>query len=100
MAVSTSGSSPAMAKKIRLDLENQFGLEYAQLLRLMGNIRKKLLSSEHAPGEHKEVFHTLIDKGILELIKAKDELNINAVLCDVLGRNYSYQDLVSSRSDE
>ncbi len=100
VAVSTSGSSPAMAKKIRQDLENQFGFEYAQLLRLMGNVRKKLLSSGHAPDEHKEVFHTLIDKGILELIKANDEININAVLCDVLGSKYSYQDLVSSRSNE
>ncbi len=100
MAVSTSGSSPAMAKRIRQDLENQFGPEYAQLLGLMGNIRKKLLSSGHAPDEHKEIFNTLIDKGILELISADDEKNINAVLCDVLGSKYLYQDLVSSRSDE
>lgn len=100
LAVSTSGSSPAMAKKIRKDLEDQFGPEYAQLLCLMGDIRKKLLSSGHAPDDHRKVFHTLIDKGILELIKANDETNINEVLCDVLGRKYSYQDLVSSRSDE
>lgn len=100
VAVSTSGSSPAMAKRIRQDLENQFGPEYAQLLLLMRNIRKKLLLAGHAPDEHKEVFHTIIDKGVLELIKANDEININAVLCDVLGNQYSYQDLVSSRSDE
>ncbi len=100
LAVSTSGSSPAMAKRIRQDLENQFGPEYAPLLGLMGNVRKKLLSSGHAPDEHKEIFNTLIDKGILELIKANDEININAVLCDVLGSKYSYQDLVSSRSNE
>ncbi|WP_299977616.1 bifunctional precorrin-2 dehydrogenase/sirohydrochlorin ferrochelatase [Desulfobacula sp.] len=100
LAISTSGSSPAMAKRIRKDLEHQFGPEYAQLLFLMGNIRKKLLSSGHAPNEHKEIFHTLIEKGILELIEANDAININAVLCDVLGKQYSYQDLVSSRSDE
>ncbi|MBU8850214.1 MAG: bifunctional precorrin-2 dehydrogenase/sirohydrochlorin ferrochelatase [Desulfobacterales bacterium] len=100
LAVSTSGSSPAMAKRIRQDLENQFGSEYARLLLLMGNVRKKLLSSGHAPDEHKEIFHTLIEKGILEMIKANDEININAVLCDVLGKQYSYQDLVSSRSYE
>ena len=100
LAVSTSGSSPAMAKRIRQDLENQFGPEYAPLLGLMGNVRKKLLSSGHAPDEHKVIFNTLIDKGILELIKANDEISINAVLCDVLGSKYSYQDLVSSRSNE
>ncbi len=100
VAVSTSGSSPAMAKKIRQDLERQFGPEYAKLLQLMGNIRKKLLSSGHAPDDHKQVFHALIGKGILELIEVNDEMNINAVLCDVLGKEYMYQDLMSSRSDE
>ena len=94
LAVSTSGSSPAMAKKIRQDLEHQFGPEHAKLLRLMGNIRKKLLSSGHAPDDHKQVFHTLIEKGILELIRANDEININSVLCDVLGKEYIYEDLV------
>jgi precorrin-2 dehydrogenase/sirohydrochlorin ferrochelatase len=100
VAVSTSGSSPAMAKKIRQDLENQFDFEYAQLLCLMGNIRKKLLSSGHAPNENKAIFQTLIEKGMLELMKANDEKKIKAVLCDVLGRKYSYQDLISSRSNE
>jgi len=100
VAVSTSGSSPAMAKKIRQDLESQFGPEYSQCLNLMGNIRKKLLSSRHGPDEHKKIFNTLIEKGILELIKANDDININAVLWDVLGKKYSYQDLVSSGSNE
>jgi len=67
---------------------------------MMGNIRKKLLSSGHAPDDNKAIFYTLIEKGVLELIQANDEININAVLCDVLGNKYSYQDLVSSRSDE
>jgi len=100
LAVSTSGSSPAMAKKIRQDLEKHFGPEYAQFLTMMGNIRKKLLSSGHAPDDNKAIFYTLIEKGVLELIQTNDEININAVLCDVLGNKYSYQDLVSSRSDE
>lgn len=100
LAVSTSGSSPAMAKRIRQDLEHQFGPAYAKLLQLMGNIRKRLLSSGHAPEDHKQVFHTLIEKGILELIEAKDDINLNRILGDVLGKGYVYQDLVSSRSDE
>lgn len=100
LAVSTCGSSPAMAKKIRHDLERSFGPEYEQTLLLMGNIRKKLLSRGHAPDEHKKIFNTLIKKGILELIKNRDEININLILHDVLGKKYSYQDLVCSRSYE
>ncbi|MCP3871874.1 MAG: bifunctional precorrin-2 dehydrogenase/sirohydrochlorin ferrochelatase [Desulfobacteraceae bacterium] len=100
LAVSTSGSSPAMAKEIRKDLEQQFGLEYTKMLHLMGSIRKRLLSLGHAPDEHKHVFYTLIEKGILKLIEAGDEIKINLILSDVLGKEYTYQDLVSSRSDE
>ncbi len=100
VAVSTSGSSPAMAKRIRQDLDHQFGPEYAQFLTVMGNIRKKLLSSGHAPDENKAIFNALIEKGVLELIKENDEKNINSILYEVLGRKYSYQNLVSSRSDE
>lgn len=100
VAVSTCGSSPAMAKKIRQDLEKILGPEYEQLLVLMGNIRKKLLSKGYAPDEHKKIFNTLIEKGMLELIRNRDEININSVLHDVLGKKYSYQDLVCSRSYE
>lgn len=100
LAVSTSGSSPAMAKKIRQDLEEQFGPEYIKFLQLMGNIRKRLLGSEKAPDDHKKVFHALINSGILELIQENDDTNINVILWDILGKEYRYEDLVSLRSDE
>lgn len=100
VAVSTSGSSPAMAKKIRQELEVYFGPEYEKFLLLMGNIRKKLLSSGHAPDEHKKIFHALIERGGLELIREDNEIKINKVLSDILGGNDSYQDLVISRSNK
>ena len=94
IAVSTSGSSPAMAKEIRQDLEHRFGPEYTKLLQLMGNIRKKLLTSDHAPEDHKKLFKALIKKEILELIRASDKIKINSILYDVLGKGYLYEDLV------
>ncbi len=96
LAISTSGSSPAMAKKIRQELEDSFGPEYALFLTLMGNIRKELLLSDHAPDVHKQIFHTLIDKGILQLIKENSEKTIDSILCDVLKKKYSYKNLVST----
>ena len=39
IAVSTSGVSPALAKKIRVKLEKSFGTEYASLLSLIGEVR-------------------------------------------------------------
>jgi siroheme synthase-like protein len=42
IAVSTSGISPALARKIRTKLEKTFGEEYASLLSLIGEARSKL----------------------------------------------------------
>ena len=42
VAVSTSGKSPAFARKIRMKLEKSFGEEYASLLSLIGEVRSTL----------------------------------------------------------
>ncbi len=94
LAVSTSGKSPAYAKKMRKDLENQFGEEYEPFLRLMGAIRQRLLSEAHAPEAHKPLFEKLITAGLLDLIKANRTEQIDALLGEVLGEGYRYHELV------
>jgi precorrin-2 dehydrogenase/sirohydrochlorin ferrochelatase len=94
IAVSTSGKSPAFAKKIRKDLEKQYGIEYADFLKLMGAIRKKLLSDSHEPEAHKPLFEEIINKDIVQLIKNKDTDKIDYVLFEVLGEGYGYMDLM------
>lgn len=42
IAVSTAGRSPALARKIRTKLEKDFGVEYALLVRLIGEVRSEL----------------------------------------------------------
>jgi siroheme synthase-like protein len=42
VAVSTSGMSPALAKKIRVKLEKTIGIEYAHLLSLIAEIRSEI----------------------------------------------------------
>jgi precorrin-2 dehydrogenase/sirohydrochlorin ferrochelatase len=99
IAVSTSGASPAMAKKIRQELEDFFDPAYVPLLCLMGNIRKKLLSAGHSPDEHKKAFSNLMDRGILDLIKTGDETAVDLILNEIFGKEYRYQELVSTRGD-
>ncbi len=94
LAVSTSGKSPAYAKKMRKDLEKQFGEEYEPFLLLMGAIRERLLSEEHAPEAHKPLFEKLITAGLLDLIKADQTEQIDALLREVLGKGYWYHELV------
>lgn len=96
IAISTSGKSPAFAKKIRRDLEKQFGKEYALFLDLMGAVRKRLLKEAHEPEAHKPLFEKLIAAGLPELIRADKTDDIDAVLFEVMGSGYMYDDLLSS----
>ncbi|MCP4723057.1 MAG: bifunctional precorrin-2 dehydrogenase/sirohydrochlorin ferrochelatase, partial [Desulfobacteraceae bacterium] len=93
-AVSTSGASPALAKKIRKDLGQMFGPEYGLFLVLMGNIRKKLLEEGHDPSSHKKIFNALVEKNLPALIAANDETRIDSVLLELLGPGIDYQSLV------
>lgn len=96
IAISTSGKSPAFAKRLRKELEKTFGDEYAVFLALMGEIRKKLLSQEHAPEAHKPIFEKLIDHDLVAMIRNDETERINQLLYDVLGSGYTYADLMES----
>jgi precorrin-2 dehydrogenase / sirohydrochlorin ferrochelatase len=94
MTISTSGKSPALAKKLRQTLERQFGAEYADFLRLMGAIRTKLLSTSHAPESHKFLFEQLINSNLIEMIRDHQWGAIDALLMDILGEGYLYKELM------
>ena len=94
IAVSTSGKSPALAKKLRKQLEAQFGPEYAELLKLMGAVRKLLLEREHNPDAHRRIFEYLLDQGLLECIQKKDKPRIDNMLESVLGSGHRYNQLM------
>lgn len=96
IAISTSGKSPAFAKKLRKDFEKQFGNEYAAFLEVMGAIRKKLLAKDHKPEVHKPLFEQLIDRGLVEMIKDRRNKDIDLLLHEVLGEDYIFEELMPS----
>ena len=51
IAVSTGGRSPALAKKIRQDLENLFPDIYSSYVALLGRVREYLVGPGVAPGQ-------------------------------------------------
>jgi len=98
IAISTSGKSPAFAKKMRKDLEKKFGTEYAEFLTLMGGIRSRLLSEDHEPEAHKHVFENLINGDLVNLIKHLDIAAINSLLFEILGEGYLFDELMANQS--
>ena len=94
ITVSTSGRSPALAKKLRKTLERQFGPEYGDFLKLMGAIRSKLLSQAHEPEAHKPLFEQLIYCNLIALIQEGKAEEINALLAKILGDDYRFEELM------
>jgi precorrin-2 dehydrogenase/sirohydrochlorin ferrochelatase len=94
IAISTAGQSPAVAKTLRKELEQRFGTEYADFLRLMGAIRKKLLRKKHEPEVHKPLFEQLIRNDLLGLIRDQRTEDIDVLLRQILGEGYRYEELM------
>lgn len=69
ISISTNGKSPGLAKKIRKDLERLYGSEYELFLEMMGEAREKVLAQCDNPRKRKEIFTSLVESDILELLK-------------------------------
>ena len=96
ITISTSGKSPALAKKLRKSFENQFGEEYGTLLHLLGAIRKKLLQQAHEPEAHKPLFEQLINSDLIMMIQKGKTEKIDSLLLEVLGEGYIFDELMRS----
>jgi precorrin-2 dehydrogenase/sirohydrochlorin ferrochelatase len=90
IAISTSGKSPAFARRLRKQLSAQFGPEYAEFLKLMGAVRKILLERTRDPESHRRVFESLIDQGLLKCIQDGDRARIDNLLISELGPGNGY----------
>jgi precorrin-2 dehydrogenase/sirohydrochlorin ferrochelatase len=66
LAISTNGQSPALAQRIRRELEIQFGPEYGEWLEQLGKIRQELFASRMNPEERRRLLHELASSAAFE----------------------------------
>lgn len=59
IAISTNGKSPALAQRLRIQLEKQFGSEYELWLEWLGATRELLRASEGSADSKKALLHHL-----------------------------------------
>jgi precorrin-2 dehydrogenase/sirohydrochlorin ferrochelatase len=59
LAISTAGNSPALAQRLRRQLEKQFGAEYAVWVDELGEARRELFSQEMEPESRRQLLHEL-----------------------------------------
>ncbi|HVO61373.1 MAG TPA: bifunctional precorrin-2 dehydrogenase/sirohydrochlorin ferrochelatase [Terriglobales bacterium] len=66
IAISTKGHSPALAKRLREQLEEQFGPAYAEWVADLGQTRKLVLASHLSPDRKRELLLSLASVAAVE----------------------------------
>jgi len=66
IAISTNGRSPALAQRLRQELENQFGPEYEAWLDCLGAARERLRANGRGSESHKALLHRLASRPMFE----------------------------------
>ncbi len=66
IAISSGGQSPALAQRLRKQLEQQFGSEYQLWIEELGKTRQRLFSRGIAPARRKELLHRLASASSFE----------------------------------
>lgn len=66
IAISTGGRSPALAQRLRKELERQFGPEYETWVEQLGQARRRLLARAIGPALRRRLLHRLASRQALE----------------------------------
>lgn len=93
IAISTSGKSPAMARRIRKGLETQFGQEYEAFLAMMGRLRKEVLSLGLSQEENSRIFQKIVDADLLKDFSGGFSQKIETCLKDILPEQVSLKNV-------
>lgn len=96
IAVSTNGASPVLAKKIRQDLAEQFGPEYAAALRLLRRIRERLRHEQRNAEDRRRLLTSLAESPLLDYLRDRQTDKLDALLQQTLGEAYSLERLAFS----
>ena len=72
IAISTGGQSPALAQRIRQELEKQFGAEYESWVATLGKQREELAATDLDPEVRKRILHELASRASFERSAAQE----------------------------
>jgi precorrin-2 dehydrogenase/sirohydrochlorin ferrochelatase len=96
IAVSTGGASPALARKVREDLEQHFGLEYGRYLRVLQAVRDQVLARRRSHPENQRLFQGLVAGPLQAAIARADRPRALAILEKALGEVLASEDLAAA----
>ncbi len=100
LTVSTGGGSPALAAKLRRQLEDDYGSEYQLLVDLLGRIRREIVADGKPQASHKAVFEKLLQLNLLQNIRQGDWSKLQKELGVILPKDIDLDALIDSMQIE
>jgi precorrin-2 dehydrogenase/sirohydrochlorin ferrochelatase len=99
LTVSTGGASPALARRIREELEGRYGTEYAIALELLARLREKLLTEKGNNAYNKKLLSALVGHDLPALFKTGSIIEINHLLTKLFGPGSTLAELEVREKD-
>ncbi len=84
ISISTGGASPAVAKRIREELEAVFGKEYEEYLDLLTKMRTLAMSTVEDSVKRREILQRLAEKDIFDAVKDEGVKSAEAKMRDII----------------
>jgi precorrin-2 dehydrogenase len=78
IAVSTGGASPALARRIRIEIGRRYGEEYTVALQVLGSLRAELKQLYPDPDDRKVIFERMVYSRFIDLVRADDVEGLEA----------------------
>jgi len=85
VAISTAGAAPALAVRLRQELEQRLGAAHARFLELAAAVRRPLAERTPDPAERRRRWYRLVDSDVLDLLAAGEEAAAAGRFVEILG---------------
>ncbi len=93
VAVSTGGSSPALARRVREDIERGLGPEYERALDVLARLRAYLRAVAMSSAERQQILTRLVASDLLERVRNADAAGVDRLLAEHVGAHVSLASL-------
>jgi precorrin-2 dehydrogenase/sirohydrochlorin ferrochelatase len=80
VAVATDGNCPALAGILREELDAKYGLEYVDLLNLMGALRRQMIARRWDGARIRDAVRALYHGGVVEALAAHDLERVRTIV--------------------
>ena len=85
IAISTSGASPALSKKIRQELEGRYGPEYELFLNKLASVRARVLEEVPDEDARRRIFQAIVDSDVIDLLRRGNAHEADHRMAEIAG---------------